>query len=62
MTLREDEPGVNKAKGLLVLNVMRKIAMALFKQDETKKVSMAAKRKIPGLDDKYRSTLIEFVV
>jgi len=35
---------------------MRKIAMALFKQDETKKASMKAKKKMAGLDDEYRST------
>jgi hypothetical protein len=33
--------------------------MALFKQDETKKASMKAKKKMAGLDDKYRSTLLE---
>jgi len=38
---------------------MRKIAMALFKQDETKKSSMKAKKKMAGLDDEYRSTLLE---
>jgi len=37
---------------------MRKIAMALFKQDDTERGSMAAKRKA-GLDDKYRSPLLE---
>jgi predicted transposase YbfD/YdcC len=36
MTFREDESRIRKAQGPLVLNVMRKIAMALFKQDETK--------------------------
>jgi hypothetical protein len=38
---------------------MRKIAMALFKQDETKRASMKAEKKIAGLDDEYRSTLLE---
>lgn len=50
------EPGIRKAKVPLVLNVMRKIAMTLFKQDEIKKSIMVAKRKMPGLDDEYRST------
>ena len=36
-----------------------KIAMALFKQDETKSASMARKNKMAGLDDEYRSTLLE---
>ena len=43
----------------LTLNVMRKMAMALFKQDMSKSASMAAKKKMAGLDDKYRSTLLE---
>ncbi|MCP4054869.1 MAG: ISAs1 family transposase, partial [Mesoflavibacter sp.] len=38
---------------------MRKIAMALFKQDTTKTASMARKKKMAGLDDDYRSTLLE---
>lgn len=59
MTFREDESRIRKAQGPLVFNVMRKIAMALFKQDETKKASMAAKKKMAALDDEYRSTLLE---
>ncbi len=38
---------------------MRKIAMTLFKQDNTKSASIARKKKIAGLDDDYRSTLLE---
>ncbi len=41
------------------IGIMIKIAMALFKQDETKKSSMKAKNKMTGLDDEYRSTLME---
>jgi predicted transposase YbfD/YdcC len=59
MTFREDESRIRKAQGPLVFNVMRKIAMALFKQDETKMASIKAKRKMAGLDDSYRSTLLE---
>tara|TARA_R110002124_G_scaffold287356_1_gene473673 strand:+ start:6001 stop:7137 length:1137 start_codon:yes stop_codon:yes gene_type:complete len=59
MTFREDESRIRKAQGPLVFNVMRKIAMALFKQDDTKRASMAAKKKMAGLDDDYRSTLLE---
>jgi len=40
MTFREDESRIRKAQGPLAFNVMRKIAMALFKQDETKKASI----------------------
>ena len=56
-TFREDESRIRKAQGPLVFNVMRKIAMALFKQDETKEVSIKAKKKMAGLDNDYRSTL-----
>lgn len=59
MTFREDESRIRKKQGPLVFNVMRKIAMALFKQDETKTASMARKKKMAGLDDDYRSTLLE---
>ena len=59
MTFREDESRIRKAQGPLVFNVMRKIGMALFKQDESKQASMAAKKKMAGLDDEYHSTLLE---
>jgi predicted transposase YbfD/YdcC len=59
MTFREDESRIRKKQGPLVFNVMRKIAMALFKRDETKTASMARKKKMAGLDDEYRSTLLE---
>lgn len=59
MTFREDESRIRKKRGPLAFNVMRKIAMALFKQDDTKSASMARKKKMAGLDDNYRSTLLE---
>lgn len=59
MTFREDESRIRKKQGPLVFNVMRKIAMTLFKQDTTKSASMARKKKMAGLDDDYRSTLLE---
>ncbi|MEJ6080900.1 ISAs1 family transposase [Vibrio sp. 1-Bac 57] len=59
MTFREDESRIRKGQGPLAFNVMRKMAMALFKQDTSKSASMAAKKKMAGLDDKYRSTLLE---
>ncbi len=59
MTFREDESRIRKGRGPLAFNVMRKMAMALFKQDKSKSASMAAKQKMAGLDDKYRSTLLE---
>lgn len=59
MTFREDESRIRKQQGPLVFNVMRKIAMALFKKDTSKSASMARKKKMAGLDDEYRSTLLE---
>jgi len=41
---------------------MRKIAIALFKQDNTKRASMVAKKKRAGLDDEYRSILLELEI
>ncbi|EDQ00610.1 hypothetical protein KT99_03654 [Shewanella benthica KT99] len=55
MTFREDESRIRKGRGPLAFNVMRKIAMTLFKQDQTKRASIVA----AGLDDEYRSTLLE---
>jgi predicted transposase YbfD/YdcC len=49
MTFREDESRIRKERGPLMFNIMRKIAMALFKQDTTKSASMARKRKWQGL-------------
>jgi len=46
------------AQGPLFSNVMRKIAMALFKQGDTKRTSIAAKKRVAGLDDEYRSPLL----
>jgi len=62
MTFREDECRIRKQQGPLVFNIMRKIAMALFKQDTTKSASMARKKKMAGLDDDYRSTLLESAI
>lgn len=44
MTFREDESRIRKKQGPLAFNVMRKIALALFKKDETKTASMARKK------------------
>ena len=59
MTFREDESRIRKGNGALAFNVMRKIALNLFKQDETKSASIARKKKMAGLNDEYRSTLLE---
>ena len=45
---------ISKGQCLLAFNVIRNIARALFKQDTTKSASLAAKKKIAGLDDDYR--------
>ena len=44
MTFGEDESRIRKGQGLLIFNVMRKMAMALFKQDKSK----SAKKKMLG--------------
>ena len=59
VTFREDESRIRKQQGPLVFNIMRKIAMALFKQDETKVASLKRIKKMASLDDTYRSSLIE---
>lgn len=59
MTFREDESRIRKKQGPLVFNIMRKIAMAMFKQYTTKSASIARKKKMAGLDDDFRSTLVE---
>ena len=59
MNFREGESRIRKEQGLLMFNVMRKIVMALFKRDTTKSASKARKKKMVGLEDDYRSTLLE---
>lgn len=59
MTFREDECRIRKGNGALAFNIMRKIALNLFKQDNTKSASIARKKKMAGLDDEYRSSLLE---
>ncbi|RYV03848.1 ISAs1 family transposase [Shewanella sp. OPT22] len=59
MTFREDESRIRKGNGALMFNVLRKIAINLLKQDETKKASLARKRKMAALDDDFRSVLLE---
>ncbi|EDP99165.1 hypothetical protein KT99_17625 [Shewanella benthica KT99] len=54
MTFREDESRIRKGRGPLAFNVMRKIAMTLFKQDQTKRASIVAKKKMAGLDNPVR--------
>ena len=49
----------SEIQGALVFNVIRKIAMALFKQDTTKSASMAKKKKMECLYDDYSLTLLE---
>jgi len=59
MTFREDESRIRKGNGALAFNVMRKMALNMFKQDKTKSASIARKKKMACLNDEYRSTLIE---
>lgn len=46
MTFREDESRIRKGNGALAFNVMRKIALNLFKRDETVKASIVRKEKM----------------
>lgn len=62
MTFREDESRIRKGTGPLMFNVLRKIAMNLYRQDDTSKASLRQKRKIAALDDDYRQTLLESVI
>ncbi|WP_375321069.1 ISAs1 family transposase [Aliivibrio logei] len=59
MTFREDESRIRRGTGALAFNVLRKIALSLFKQDTTKNISMVRKKKIAALDDEYRSVLLD---
>ena len=58
VTFREDESRIRRGTGALAFNVLRKIALSLFKQDTSKNISMVRKRKIAALDDEYRSALL----
>lgn len=59
MTFREDESRIRRGNGALAFNVMRKIALNLFKQDKTRTASIIRKKKMASLDDNYRTTLLE---
>jgi predicted transposase YbfD/YdcC len=59
VTFREDESRIRRGTGALAFNVLRKIALSLFKQDTSKNISMVRKRKIAALDDEYRSVLLD---
>lgn len=59
MTFREDESRIRRGSGALAFNVLRKIALNLFKQDTSKNISMVRKKKIAAIDDEYRSILLE---
>jgi hypothetical protein len=58
LVFREDESRIREAQGPLAFNVMRKIEMASFKQDETKVTGMKAKNKVTWIDDDYRSSTV----
>ena len=62
MTFREDESRIRKGNGALAFNVLRKIALNLFKRDDTVKASMARKKKMAALDDEFRSVLLESMI
>ncbi len=58
MTFREDESRIRRGTRSLAFNVLRKIALSLFKQDTSKNISMVRKKKIAAIDDEYRSILL----
>lgn len=58
MTFREDGSRIRKGSGALMFNVLRKIALNLFKRDDSIKASIARKKKMAALDDDYRSVLL----
>lgn len=62
MTFREDESRIRKGNGPLAFNVLKKLALNLFKQDESVKASVARKKKLATLDDEYRSVLLESLI
>lgn len=62
MTFREDESRIRKGNGPLIFNIMRKIALNLFKQDTTINASIARKKRIAAFDDDFRSSLLEIGV
>jgi predicted transposase YbfD/YdcC len=59
VTFREDESRIRRGTGALAFNVLRKIALSLFKQDTSKSISMVRKKKIAAIDDEYRSALLK---
>ncbi|HAG0017919.1 TPA: hypothetical protein G8O67_005329 [Salmonella enterica] len=46
----------------MAFNILRKIALNLFRQNTTMAASMARKKKRAALDDDYRSVLLESAV
>ena len=57
-----NEGRIHRGNGALAFNIMRKIALNLFKQDKTKSASISRKKKISLLNDEYRSTLLESAI
>lgn len=62
MTFREDESRIRKGTGPMIFNILRKMAMNLYRQDETEKASLKQKRKMAAYDDEYRETLLESII
>ncbi len=62
MTSREDVSRMRKGNGALAFNVLRKLALNLFKQNESVKASVARKVKVAILDDEYRSVSLESLI
>ena len=59
VTFREDGSRIRRGNAPLAFNVLRKIAISLYKSDKTKDISMVRKKKMAAMDDNYRSVLLE---
>ena len=62
MTFREDESRIRKGSGPMIFNVLRKMAMNLYRQDKTIQASLKQKRKIAAYDDEIREALLESII
>ncbi len=58
MTFKEDASQIKSGNAPEIMNVIRKIALNIMKNDPTKKASIKRKLKMAAINDEYRSTLI----
>jgi predicted transposase YbfD/YdcC len=58
MTFKEDASQIKSGNAPEIMNIIRKIALNIIKNDPTKKASIKRKLKMAAINDEYRSTLI----